>query len=65
MDPTLFSSDDLAHLVLEIFLELDLPAQLTIEVGGALIPVISHHEYDFPWGVGAFPSEIMKTAPMP
>ena len=24
-----------------------------------------HHEYDFPEGIGAFPAEIMQTAPMP
>jgi hypothetical protein len=24
-----------------------------------------HHEYDFPEEIGAFPSEIMQTAPMP
>ena len=30
-----------------------------------LIPGSIHHEHDFPWGIGAFPSEIIQTAPMP
>ena len=30
-----------------------------------LIPGSIHHEYDFPWGIGAVPSKIMQTAPMP
>ena len=29
-----------------------------------LIPGSLHYEYDFPQGIGAFPSEIMQTAPM-
>jgi hypothetical protein len=32
LDPTRFTSDDLVHLALEIFLELDLPALLGVEV---------------------------------
>ena len=30
-----------------------------------LIRTSIHHEYEFPQGIGAFPSEIMQMAPMP
>ena len=30
-----------------------------------LIRTSIHHEYDFPWGIGAIPSEMKLTAPMP